>query len=196
MRNQRHPMSVSKSGGSSCSVCGQARCVCKGATGPTGFGATGPTGPCCTGPTGASAADVQSFFGSLVSDVQTTSATFATLFNLGPFPVPATPNPSIEVHVSFAATAVPPDPGGEVEGSIRLAIDGTPIQPPTGATGTGIGPTEDVLHEGGAIVWRQFVTPGAHTVNLQWNVTGGTLRLFAATDPSHNHLNVLVRVIP
>lgn len=143
-----------------------------GPTGPTGAGATGPMG--LTGPTGPGT-DLASFYQSISQVVTTNSTAFVNLLSR-----PVVVSASGVLLIDFTASV------GMTVASVRIAarvrIDGLIVDPTTPGFGMETGPVPIGEACLGIVLRVGGLTPGAHTVNIDWRVSNsaGTARI----DPS------------
>lgn len=158
-----------------------------GTTGPTGpTGAIGPTGPGGgtgpTGPTGAGALETYvDVFTSATADKN--DNVFSDLLSV---PINSV-NGTLDIVASFAVEIL--GTGGVTGfGVFRLTLDGVPI-PSSEVTLAKVQAEVDWFN-GSAITRLVDVTPGVHTVALQWRADTVTLSIVPGQDLTHASLVV------
>lgn len=130
----------------------------------------------------ASSIFVQSAMADLASDVSTNSTSFVDLLSLD---ISTVGSSFLLISVSAGLT----DSNNNIQVYLRLVVDDIVKRGVVSRTsGTGIA-------ESFAIVYRQPVTTGTHTVKVQWRVSANTGRCRPATQPDSEHCTIVVEEV-
>jgi len=122
----------------------------------------------------------QELFSEISQDLSTTSQSFVDLLSQGITTV------SDKISVTFSASISTTAPSAQVQ--CQLMIDGAVKR------GSSIDPAGATKAGNTTIAWRGIVTPGAHTVKIQWLVTAGTVRVRPGST-NIEHTSLIVREV-
>jgi hypothetical protein len=118
-------------------------------------------------------------FSEQTTDTTTASTTFVTLLT-------ANITNTVNSNLLIQATVSSANDTINTTNYFRITVDGTPIRGFSERYSTA-GTTKSA-----SLVSKQSITAGAHTVLLQWRVSGGTASVAPVTSPDAQHASILL----
>ena len=125
---------------------------------------------------------IQSLFTNVTADTTTTSATFVDLLTQ----TITTGANSLELLFTISASTS----SGNKNIGFQILIDGT-VQ-----RGGGLSTSSANSSISGVVSHKATVSAAAHTVKVQWLVSGGTAAINVATTPAEYHASLWVKEVP